>query len=136
MAPFIPVYEEPEPEPEKPKPKPPVIEEVNEGPQLFARVSSMDNLGKVKVTFNQKLAFKSKGAGAIGENATSTTVSGRRLQDANEIDDTAIELTLQPGDYEGSDKVDLSKLDFIWELEGYTDEDASLNFQLNFSSAV
>ena len=128
IPPFKGVTVEPEPEPEPPKPVVvPVIEEVNPGPELFARISDIDNLGIVKVTFNQKLAFKSKKNSArAGSNETAT--SGRRLQEPDEIDDQILELTMTPGDYDGAENANLSKLDFFWELEDYDDETQSLSF--------
>ena len=43
-------------------------------------------------------------------------ITGRFLQD---VDDSLFSLTMEPGNYEGNEEVDLSTLEFVWEIENF-----------------
>ena len=80
-------------------------EEEEEQEPLVCEISEITTLGKVTMACNQGIDINHL-----------TNNMGRRLQD---VDNSVLQLYMEPGAYEGSENADLSSLGFVWELEKY-----------------
>jgi len=102
---------EPEPEPEEPEPEP-VPDFVYE--PLKVSVDEISTLGLVTIAFNQAI----------------------KPVDLAKIDDSVLDLEVEPGPYEKSSSFDPSQLSFEWEA---VDSDYAFNqifLQVNFTNAL